>query len=109
MFNVANMFEKVSTNIFGRFKEDERNIYERYVPKIVELVSNLVKGKLKKTEYGTYSQTKFEDSKRSSKKKVVVFIVGGITYQENRELHLAGKRDGFEIIVGSNLIINSEK
>lgn len=93
----------------SRFKEDERNIYERYVPKIVDLVTSLVKGKLKKTEFGTFNQTKFEDSKRSSKKKVAVFVIGGVTYQEVRELNQAGKREGFEAIIGSNLIINSEK
>jgi Sec1 family len=57
----------------------------------------------------TLSQTRFEESKRNSKKKVVVFMIGGITYQENRELQILGERDGFQAICGSNLIINSEK
>lgn len=57
----------------------------------------------------TLSQTRFEESKRNTKKKVVVFMIGGITYQENRELQILGERDGFQAISGSNLIINSEK
>ena len=69
----------------------------------------MIKGKLKKAEYGTLSQSKFEDVKRNSRRKVMVFVIGGITYQENRELQLAGKREGFDAITGSNLIINSEK
>lgn len=90
-------------------KDDERNIYERYIPKMVETVTLLVKGKLKKTEFATLSQSRFDDAKRNSKKKVLVFVIGGITYQENRELQLAGSREGFQAIAGSNIIINSEK
>ena len=69
----------------------------------------MIKGKLKKTEFNTISQTKFEETKRSGKKKIVVFVIGGVTYQENRELQAAAQLSNFEIIVGSNIIINSEK
>ena len=108
-FTVANMFEKVSTNLLSKFKDDDRNIYERYVPKIVETVNSMLKGKLKKTDYGTFNSTKFEDSKRATKRKVLVFIIGGVTYQEDRELQASAKNNNFEVIVGSNLVINSEK
>lgn len=103
------MFEKVSTNLFSKFKDDDRNIYERYVPKIVEVVNGLLKGKLKKTDYGTFNSTKFEDSKRTTKRKVVVFVIGGVTYQEDRELQASANNNNFEVIVGSNIVINSEK
>lgn len=79
------------------------------MPKVVETVSLLLKSKLKKTDFGTFNQTKFEDSKRNTKRKVVVFVIGGVTYQEDRELQAAARRDGFEVVVGSNIIINSEK
>lgn len=79
------------------------------MPKVVEIVNSLLKGKLKKTEFGTFNTSKFEDSKRATKRKVLVFVIGGVTYQEDRELQAAGQRSGFEVIVGSNLVINSEK
>jgi tRNA-dihydrouridine synthase len=53
--------------------------------------------------------SKFDDNRKQTKKKVIVFINGGITYQENRELQLMAQKQNFDIIVGSNAIINSEK
>ena len=73
-------------------------------------MNQLVKGKLKKTDFSTLTPSKFDESKKQTiKKKVVVFIVGGVTYQENRELQLAGVKNNFECIVGSNTILNSSK
>lgn len=90
-------------------QDDDRNIYERYVPKLVEVVNSLIKGKLKKTDYGTFNSSKFEDSKRSTKRKVLIFVIGGVTYQEDRELQASAERNNFQVIVGSNIAINSEK
>ena len=40
---------------------------------------------------------------------MVVFIIGGVTYQENRELQVLARKQGFEAIIGSNTILNSDK
>lgn len=107
---VGDLMEKVNfESIFSKFKEEEKNIYERYQPKVVEVVTQLLKGKLKKTEYITKTLNKFEDIKKDGKKNVLVFIVGGVTYQEGRELHKAGLKGGFDVIVGANNLLNSEE
>lgn len=106
---VGDLMEKVSLDsIMSKFKEEEKNIYERYQPKVVEVVGQLLKGKLKKTEWITKVLNKFEDIKKDSKKFVLVYVIGGVTYQEGRELYKAGLKGGYEVIVGSNNLLNSE-
>lgn len=75
----------------------------------MDFVGQLLKGKLKPKDFKTISPNKFDDSKKSAKRKVVVFIIGGVTYQENRELQLMAQKQGFEAIIGSTSIINSDR
>ncbi len=73
------------------------------------MINQLFKNKLKKTDYVTITPSKYDDPKRAARRKVVVFIVGGVTYQENRELQLMAQKQGFDAVIGSNVILNSEK
>lgn len=72
-------------------------------------MNQLVKGKLKKKSFNTINMNKFDDPKKKGPKKVLVFVVGGITYQENRELQLEAQKNNFNIVVGSNTLLSSQK
>lgn len=69
----------------------------------------MLKGKLKKSEFGTLQTAKFDTSKKTGKRKVIVFILGGATYQELRALQRNAAKGNYEYILGSNIVLNSEK
>lgn len=79
------------------------------MPKLIDYLQDLLKGKLKKSEFGTLQTAKFDSSKKSGKRKIVVFILGGATYQELRALHRHAAKGNYEYILGSNVVLNSER
>lgn len=44
----------------------------------------------------------------AKKRNLVIFIVGGASFQEMRELHILSKDTGHNIILGSNFVLNSK-
>ena len=71
-------------------------------------MNQLFKNKLKKTEYSTIAPSRFDDLRKTGRRRLIIFIIGGVTYQENRELQDMATKQGFDAIIGSNTILNSE-
>ncbi|KAH7648106.1 vacuolar -sorting VPS45 [Cryptosporidium bovis] len=80
------------------------NIYIQHKTLMYSLLENLVKGKLK------YSRFPSTDDSNTTKKpqKVMVFIVGGVTYEEVRDANEIKNLYDVDIILGGTDIINSK-
>jgi hypothetical protein len=87
-------------------------VYERFKPKVVEIVDSLLKKKLKIGQFESILPFGSADAGNCSNlehSKIVVWIVGGATYGEYRELELfcREKLKNTTVYLGSDKIINS--
>ncbi|KAI8916009.1 Sec1-like protein [Gorgonomyces haynaldii] len=81
------------------------NVYTQHSPRLVQILNDLVKGKLKDTDYPF-----FEGMTRDKPQDVFVFIVGGVTLAEAREVSLFNQQNaGTRIVLGGNCIINTRE
>ncbi|KAH8741334.1 hypothetical protein FG386_000241 [Cryptosporidium ryanae] len=80
------------------------NIYIQHKTLIYNILENLAKGKLK------YSRFPSTDDSNSTKKpqKVMLFIVGGVTYEEVRDANEIKNLYDIDIVLGGTNIINSK-
>lgn len=104
----SNFFKSATSSIIKKIKSDNPNYYERHKPKCVEIIDLLLKGKLKTNEFPQIDLRLFNDNTNRKSKRVVIFIVGGATYQELRELQIYAQSANCSILLGSNFILNSK-
>ena len=77
---------------------------------VFNVVDQALKGKLTLTEFPIvssdipYSQT----SATNPASNVILFIVGGVTFEEAKEMTLSFNQNGIRVIVGGNTIHNSK-
>lgn len=104
----SKFFKTATSNLMSKLKSDHPNYYERHKPKCVEIVDLLLKRKLKNADYPQIDLRLFNDNANRKSRRIIVFIVGGATYQESRELQVFGRNNGCSILLGSNFILNSK-
>ena len=83
----------MGSNLLKKFT-DEPNVYERYKPKVIEIVDNLLKKKFKNTQFESIQPFGTIDPSENlglAPTKIIIFILGGATYHEYRELSLYAK------------------
>ena len=81
------------------------NVYTRHKPYLVDVLENLIKGKLRESQYPFVG-----DSMADRPQDVIVFIVGGATYAEAFAVaQMNSSNQGMRIVLGSNNILNSER
>ena len=81
---------KATKNVMKQFQE-EGLVFEKYKPKSVEIVTNLIKNKLKPSEFTKIQPIKYfseEKPKKSHFRTIILFFIGGATFQEARELQI---------------------
>jgi vacuolar protein sorting-associated protein 45 len=78
------------------------NIYTQHTPLVKELVEQLIKGKLKETSYP------FLGGGRDRPQEIVVFTVGGITFEETLAIHNINKAyaGNIKVIIGGTYVHN---
>ncbi len=106
---IANLFE--STGIFGgasnRFKglKGVENVYTQHSPLLETTLQNMVKGKLRDQQYpfiegGGTTKDKPQD--------IVVFIIGGATYEEAKMVAaINASSPGVRVVLGGTTIHNA--
>jgi len=107
------IFDRATSQLIQGFKTNHQtnNIYMQHIPRLENILSKIVRGKHSEENYpilspykGIYSnlsQEKFQD--------IIVFIIGGVTYDEARivsELNKINKN--VRIILGGTNIHNTE-
>ncbi|KAK3494509.1 vacuolar protein sorting-associated protein 45 [Neurospora hispaniola] len=107
---IADIFE--STGIFGgagnRFKvlKGVENVYTQHSPLLETTLQNLVKGKLREQQYP------FVDGGGSTRDKpqdIIVFIIGGATYEEAKMVaEINASVPGVRVVLGGTAVHNAQ-
>lgn len=85
-------------------KSNNNNIYIQHKTLLYYVLENLVKGKLKNSRFPSTI-----DNYNPSKKplKVMVFIVGGVTLEESRDVNVIRNLYDIDIVLGGTNMLNS--
>lgn len=82
------------------------NVYTQHQPLLYNTIESIVKGRLRDIDYpfvGNHYQ-------QGRPQEVVIFIVGGTTYEEARTVALQnGANTGTRIILGGSVVLNSKR
>ncbi|ORX46678.1 Sec1-like protein [Piromyces finnis] len=98
----STIFDK-GKNVFKGLKGVE-NVYTQYTSKVADIIQSLLKGKLKDQFYPY-----IEGSIRDRPQDIVVFIIGGATYGEARDIaKLNEEIPNVRIIIGGTSIHNTK-
>lgn len=62
------------------------NVYTQHTPLILNTLEQLVKGKLKDSEYGNSGQPFQANMSQRGQRLVIVFMIGGTTYEEAKAI-----------------------
>lgn len=109
---ISDIFESTSllTSARDRFKglKGVENVYTQHSPRLEVTLQNLIRGGGKLSEK-LYPFVEGGGSTRDKPQDIVVFIIGGVTYEEAKlvaSLNIA--QPGVRIVLGGTGIINSE-
>lgn len=81
------------------------NIYTQHTPVVKEVIEELTRGRLKETAYPFLGSVQVRDRPA----EVIVFIVGGVTYEESLSIYQLNKEIlGTRVIIGGSTILNSD-
>eukprot|EP01012_Entosiphon_sulcatum_P003256 TRINITY_DN10974_c0_g1_i1.p1 TRINITY_DN10974_c0_g1~~TRINITY_DN10974_c0_g1_i1.p1 ORF type:complete len:560 (+),score=123.46 TRINITY_DN10974_c0_g1_i1:1547-3226(+) len=96
-------FRGIVTNIVRGFK-DVQNVFTQHEPYLKYMLSSLVKGKL--PEHFPYLQGFSPAARDWRPREVIVFIVGGATFEEAYFAHHFNE-GGLKVVLGGTSILNS--
>lgn len=88
--------------------EGVENVYAQHVPLLLETLDNISKSKLKDSQYPAVNNFS-SSSQKQQPREVIVFIVGGVTYEEAAkvaELNSSSSSD-FHVLLGGSYVHNS--
>ncbi|CAF0966223.1 unnamed protein product [Adineta steineri] len=124
-FRQADLFNTQSsmaiTRQFIRGMRGVDNVYAQHIPLIKDLLEQLLRGKLKDTlypsvipkdqtqqsnRYTTNQQNQLQQQGQIIKpNEIIVYVIGGITYEESCHIHMMNKQ-GARILLGGSYIHN---
>lgn len=80
------------------------NIYTQHSPLFKDVVEELAKGKLKPSQYPYLGTVQLNERPR----EIIVFIIGGATYEESLAIHTLNKSlPNVDILLGSSCVHNT--
>ncbi|XP_064621075.1 vacuolar protein sorting-associated protein 45-like [Lineus longissimus] len=92
----------ITKKLFKGLKGVE-NIYTQHNPYVVEVVDQLIKGKLREAAYPYLGTVQLKDRPQD----IVVFIIGGTTYEESLAIYTMNKSNpGVRVVLGGTHIHN---
>ncbi|CAF1146015.1 unnamed protein product [Adineta ricciae] len=118
LFNTQNSM--AITRQFIRGLKGVDNVYAQHIPLIRDLLEQLLRGKLKDSLYPsvglkdriqsnnhhtTSQQTQFQQGQLIKPSEIIVYVVGGITYEESYHIHMMNKQ-GARIVLGGSYVHN---
>mmetsp|Transcript_11778 Transcript_11778/g.24712 ORF Transcript_11778/g.24712 Transcript_11778/m.24712 type:complete len:580 (-) Transcript_11778:137-1876(-) len=87
------------------------NVYTQHQPLLMQTLENLSKGKLREADYPTVGSSASAVGSKERPLEVIVFVVGGTTYEEARAVALhnatVAKDGGMKVILGGTCVHNS--
>lgn len=109
IFSNKTWLAKTTKNMMGALKSGEENVYTRHRPYLVSILENLLKGSagLSETTYPFAGSDAQPSTKRKPPTEVIVFMVGGATYEEARHVaEMNTANPGVRIILGGTCMHN---
>lgn len=119
--NIGKIFnnKKISINLLFNNSTNNsttNNIYMQYIPKLNELLNELINQSQNHSNQFHLSTlvpdivTKQYGNVGDSVQDIIIYIKGGITYEESRLIHdLSLSNNKINLIIGSDTILNSER
>ncbi|CAG5047171.1 unnamed protein product [Parnassius apollo] len=96
---------KITQRLFKGLKGVE-NIYTQHTPLLKDTIEDLIKGKLRENLYPTLGGDDSSYGRRPQ--DIIVFIVGGVTYEESLCVHQINQAyPGVKVVLGGTTIHNS--
>ncbi|CAK9145734.1 unnamed protein product [Ilex paraguariensis] len=82
------------------------NVYTQHQPLLFQIMESITKGRLRDVDY-PYVGNHFQQGRPQ---EVVIFIVGGTTYEESRSVALQNSTNsGIRFILGGSAVLNSKR
>jgi hypothetical protein len=103
----SDLFDSASSP-FGQFRRNlnlkgVENVYTQHSPRLETTLQNLIKGRLKELQYPF-----LEGHTRDKPQDVIVFMVGGVTYEEAKMVaQVNASVPGVRIVLGGTSVLNS--
>jgi len=107
LFNNTSWLDVLKSSV-KRGLQGVKNIYTQHKPHLVEVLDRLSKGELRETEFPECQQDLSYNEKPS---EVIIFIVGGATYEEALAIHDLNEQSattGVRYLLGGSTIHNSK-
>ncbi|CAL9019968.1 unnamed protein product [Prunus brigantina] len=99
-------FLNIARNMARGLKGVE-NVYTQHQPLLFQTMESITKGRLRDVDY-PFVGNHFQQGSRPQ--EVVIFIVGGTTYEESRSVALQNSMNtGIRFILGGSAILNSKR
>lgn len=100
LFNSSDIMSRVTKNLVGAVQGID-NVYSQHEPLLMHTLQNLLKGKLSTRDYPVASGTASETD------DILVFMVGGITYEEAYKIAEFNKTSRVQIVLAGSTVHNS--
>ena len=95
--------KKIILNAFGQGNE---NAFMQHISYLNGIVERMLKGKNKDNELVNINYNSGNNEPKLN--NIIVFVFGGITFEEVRDLSMLGKQLGVNIICGGTNVVNSK-
>jgi len=102
VFANRDLVNRWTSKVKQAFK-DVPNVFTQHQPYIINLIDMINKGKLRETEYPSTAVNQFKDKPT----EIIIFIVGGATFEEAREISELNRK-GATILLGGTHLLNSK-
>jgi vacuolar protein sorting-associated protein 45 len=104
LFSPENVLARTK-NVFKGLKGVE-NVYTQHIPQLVKILEGLARGKLKEEKYPFCG----DERGGGRVQDVVIFMIGGVTYAEGREVENFNRLNGgVRVVLGGTRIHNSSR
>ncbi|KAM7532820.1 hypothetical protein Aperf_G00000129068 [Anoplocephala perfoliata] len=106
--NATNAVASITKRLVKGRKNVE-NVYTQHEPLLTELIRGLIHGQLQESAFPTLESGHGGSPNSLPPKQVVVYILGGATYEESLAVHkLMSSNPGLSVVLGGTTVHNSE-
>lgn len=103
LFSTKNQMNRFLNKVRNAVK-DVPNIFAQHKPYLMNILTQVSEGTLKESDFVTSDLHVFRDKPN----EIIVFIVGGATYEEAREIGLLNREKYTNILLGGTFVHNSK-
>jgi vacuolar protein sorting-associated protein 45 len=104
LFEAESIFSRARSGFKGL--KGVENVYTQHSPRLEQTLNSLVKGRLRET---THPFVEGSPNTREKPQDIIVFIVGGATYEEAKLVaQINASTPGIRVVLGGTRMLNSQ-